>query len=151
MTPEESERLLRISAVFEDAVDLFEGDVAAAVNWLTTPRKALGDRTAAGLRPHRARSPRGRKPDRTAGARNLYVIVSAWRITKRKHARDAFTGEGAREFGGRWNNPGTAIVYTAQSQSLAALEMLVHLDSSELLAEVRIDRRGVRAGAGQAG
>jgi RES domain-containing protein len=63
------------------------------------------------------------------------VIVSAWRITKRKHAKDAFTGEGAREFGGRWNNPGTAIVYTAQSQSLAALEMLVHLDSSELLAK----------------
>jgi len=42
------------------------------------------------------------------------VIVNAWRITKRKHARDAFTGEGAREFGGRWNNPGTATVYTAQ-------------------------------------
>jgi RES domain-containing protein len=36
------------------------------------------------------------------------------------------------------------MVYTAQSQSLAALELLVHLDSSELLAtyvvfEVRID------------
>jgi RES domain-containing protein len=60
-------------------------------------------------------------------------MVTAWRITKRKHARDAFTGEGAREFGGRWNNPGTAIVYTAQSQSAAALEMLVHLDSSDLL------------------
>jgi putative toxin-antitoxin system antitoxin component (TIGR02293 family) len=44
LTPEESERLLRISAIFEDAVDLFEGDVPAAVNWLTTPRKALGDR-----------------------------------------------------------------------------------------------------------
>jgi RES domain-containing protein len=61
------------------------------------------------------------------------VIVTAWRITKRKHARNAFSGKGAREFGGRWNNPGTAIVYTAQSQSLAALEMLVHLDSSDLL------------------
>ena len=44
LTPNESERLLRISAIFEDAVDLFEGDVAAAVNWLSTPRKALGDR-----------------------------------------------------------------------------------------------------------
>ena len=30
LTPEESERLLRISSVFEDAVDLFEGDVSAA-------------------------------------------------------------------------------------------------------------------------
>jgi putative toxin-antitoxin system antitoxin component (TIGR02293 family) len=45
LTPEESERLLRISSVFEAAVDLFEGDAAAAVNWLNTPRKALGDRT----------------------------------------------------------------------------------------------------------
>jgi RES domain-containing protein len=61
------------------------------------------------------------------------VTVTAWRITKRKHARHAFGGEGAREFGGRWNNPGTAVVYTAQSQSLAALEMLVHLDSADLL------------------
>ena len=61
------------------------------------------------------------------------MIITAWRITKRKHARNAFSGEGAREFGGRWNNPGSAVVYTAQYQSLAALEMLVHLDSSELL------------------
>jgi putative toxin-antitoxin system antitoxin component (TIGR02293 family) len=45
LTPDESERLLRISAVFEDAVNLFEGDVAGAVTWLTTSRKALGDRS----------------------------------------------------------------------------------------------------------
>jgi len=45
LTPDESERLLRISAIFEDAVDLFEGDVPAAVNWLNTPRKLLGDRS----------------------------------------------------------------------------------------------------------
>ena len=43
LTPEESERLLRISSVFEKAVELFEGDVAAAVNWLMTPRPALQD------------------------------------------------------------------------------------------------------------
>jgi RES domain-containing protein len=60
-------------------------------------------------------------------------MTTAWRIVKRKHARTAFTGEGARRYGGRWNSPGTAIVYTAESQSLAALEMVVHLDSSELL------------------
>ena len=45
LTPEESERLLRVAAVFEDAVDLFEGDVAGAVTWPTTPRKALSDRS----------------------------------------------------------------------------------------------------------
>lgn len=59
--------------------------------------------------------------------------ITAWRITKRKNAKTAFTGEGARLFGGRWNSPGTPIVYLAESQSLAALEMLVHLGSPELL------------------
>lgn len=42
LTSEESERLLRVSAVFEKAVELFEGDVAAAVKWLTSSKKALG-------------------------------------------------------------------------------------------------------------
>jgi len=36
-------------------------------------------------------------------------------------------------YGGRWNSPGTPMVYAAQSQSLAILEMLVHLDSPNLL------------------
>jgi putative toxin-antitoxin system antitoxin component (TIGR02293 family) len=44
ITPEESERLLRISTVFEKAVELFEGDVAEAVNWLTNPRKIFDNR-----------------------------------------------------------------------------------------------------------
>jgi RES domain-containing protein len=60
-------------------------------------------------------------------------MVSAWRIVKRRHAGSAFSGEGARLFGGRWNYPGTAIVYMAESRALAALEMLVHLDGAELL------------------
>jgi RES domain-containing protein len=61
------------------------------------------------------------------------LIFTAWRITKRKHSKTAFSGSGARKFGGRWNSPGTAIVYTAQTQSLAVLEMLVHLDGPDLL------------------
>jgi len=71
------------------------------------------------------------------------VTVTAWRIAKRKHARAAFTGEGARLFGGRWNSPGLAVVYTAQSQSLAALEMLVHLESPELLANYILFEVGI--------
>jgi RES domain-containing protein len=63
------------------------------------------------------------------------VRVSAWRIVKRKLAREAFSGEGARLYGGRWNSPGVAVVYTAASQSLAALELLVHLENSDLLHE----------------
>jgi RES domain-containing protein len=61
------------------------------------------------------------------------LTLSAWRITKRKYARTAFRGDGARIYGGRWNSPGTVMIYTAQSQSLAVLEMLVHLDSPDLL------------------
>jgi RES domain-containing protein len=70
------------------------------------------------------------------------VSVSAWRIVKRKLAREAFSGEGARLYGGRWNSAGVSVVYTAQSQSLAALELLVHLENADLLHEyVAIEAR----------
>jgi RES domain-containing protein len=36
-------------------------------------------------------------------------------------------------FGGRWTSKGVAAVYTASSRALAALEMLVHLESQTLL------------------
>jgi RES domain-containing protein len=61
------------------------------------------------------------------------LSFTAWRIIQRRHAKHAFDGSGARKFGGRWNSPGTAIVYTAQSQSLAILEILVHLNAPDLL------------------
>jgi RES domain-containing protein len=51
-----------------------------------------------------------------------------------RFAKDAFRGEGARRYGGRWNSPGIAVVYTAESLSLAVLEILVHVDSERLLA-----------------
>jgi RES domain-containing protein len=54
-------------------------------------------------------------------------VVTAWRIVKTRHAASAFDGEGARLEGGRWNSPGSLMVYTAGSAALAALEMLVHL------------------------
>jgi putative toxin-antitoxin system antitoxin component (TIGR02293 family) len=41
LEPDESERLLRVAILFEKCVDLFEGDVKAAVNWLTSAKKAL--------------------------------------------------------------------------------------------------------------
>jgi putative toxin-antitoxin system antitoxin component (TIGR02293 family) len=45
LTPDESEKLLRLSSVFEDALDLFEGDAESARQWLTTPKKALENQT----------------------------------------------------------------------------------------------------------
>lgn len=61
------------------------------------------------------------------------MSINAWRITKRRHVKTAFNGSGARKFGGRWNSPGTSIVYTSETQSLAVLEMLVHLEQADLL------------------
>ena len=52
----------------------------------------------------------------------------AWRLVRKKFAKTAFDGEGAAKFGGRWNSPGTRIVYASETLSLAALETLVHLN-----------------------
>ena len=43
----------------------------------------------------------------------------------------AFVGEGARRFGGRWNPVGVPVVYAATTLSLAALEVLAHVDPEE--------------------
>jgi RES domain-containing protein len=56
------------------------------------------------------------------------VKRQAWRIVKARHAASAFNGEGASQVGGRWNSRGTWVVYTSGTQSLAALETLVHLN-----------------------
>ena len=59
--------------------------------------------------------------------------MNAWRITQRKHAENSLQREKARAlYGGRWNSPGVPMVYLAQSQSLAILEVLVHLESQKL-------------------
>src|SRR6266536_2968936 len=55
-----------------------------------------------------------------------------WRVTRRAHAEQPLTGEGARRFGGRWNHVGTSLVYTSATLSLAVLEYLVNLPISDL-------------------
>jgi RES domain-containing protein len=53
--------------------------------------------------------------------------MEAWRITRARKPAEAFSGEGARIFGGRWNSPGVRLIYTAGTRSLAILEILAHL------------------------
>lgn len=55
-------------------------------------------------------------------------VKTIWRIVTARFADGAFSGEGARLFGGRWNRKGLPMVYTAESRSLALLEMMVQDD-----------------------
>lgn len=54
-----------------------------------------------------------------------------WRLVKERRADKVLSGDGSRLFGGRWNHPGSSIVYTSSSLSLAALEVFVHLHGHE--------------------
>ena len=61
-------------------------------------------------------------------------------VAKARHAHNAQTmlsGEGAREWGGRFNFPGVRAVYCASTLSLAALEILVHAPRVAILPEYR--------------
>lgn len=68
-------------------------------------------------------------------------MLETWRIVTRKWAETAFDGEGARLYGGRWNSPGRAVVYLADSRALAALESLVHHPGIPNLGYVRFPVR----------
>jgi putative toxin-antitoxin system antitoxin component (TIGR02293 family) len=45
LQPDESDRLWRASTIFSLAVDLFEGDIAAARKWMQSPQRDLGGET----------------------------------------------------------------------------------------------------------
>lgn len=47
------------------------------------------------------------------------------------------SGEGALLYGGRWNSPGQPAVYLGDSLALAAMELLVHLGTLEILETYR--------------
>jgi RES domain-containing protein len=55
-------------------------------------------------------------------------MLLVWRLVTARFAASAFSGEGARLYGGRWNRKGVPMVYTSASLSLAVLEMLVQDD-----------------------
>ena len=51
-----------------------------------------------------------------------------WRICRERFAAEAFSGEGARLYGGRWNSKGTRVIYTSTSLALAVVETFVNLE-----------------------
>jgi putative toxin-antitoxin system antitoxin component (TIGR02293 family) len=72
LSPEESERLLRVSRVFERATALHEGDVSGARQWLETPIPALGNQRPLDL----ARTEPGAREVEDLIGRIEYGIVS---------------------------------------------------------------------------
>lgn len=63
-----------------------------------------------------------------------------YRLVKTKWAQSAFDGEGAKRYGGRWNSRGKRCVYLASSESLAILEVLVHLEDYRQLVHYSLYR-----------
>ncbi len=58
--------------------------------------------------------------------------MTVFRIAKSKLRAGDLSGTGAFKVGGRWNNPGVFALYTSENQALAMLELLVHIEESEL-------------------
>ena len=54
-----------------------------------------------------------------------------YRLSSSRYARD-LCGRGSELAGGRWNNKGTALIYTSQSRALCMLEVAVHLPLGNL-------------------
>ena len=59
--------------------------------------------------------------------------MTAWRVVPERYAASAFDGEGSRLMGGRFNSPGTAVVYAADTLALALFEVAVHVPSYRAL------------------
>jgi len=56
-------------------------------------------------------------------------LTRAWHIGPRRFARSIRDGKGGLLAAGRWHHAGRPIIYTADSLSLAALEILAHVRS----------------------
>ena len=68
--------------------------------------------------------------------------MRVWRICRKAHAADPLDGRGGLYAPGRWHPRGIRIVYASATLSLAALELLVHLDRDLLpsdLVQIEID------------
>jgi RES domain-containing protein len=59
-------------------------------------------------------------------------VIEAFRLVRSRHSDTAFQGIGTKMVGGRWNFPGTALVYVSSTLALAVLETIVRLNRKYL-------------------
>jgi RES domain-containing protein len=62
------------------------------------------------------------------------LSFTVWRIATdtKNYEADDLSGAGAKHTGGRWNDEGDPLVYTSETQALACLETVVHLNAGGL-------------------
>ena len=60
-------------------------------------------------------------------------MIWVWRLCTAQYSTTAYSGEGARLYGGRWSPIGLPIVYTSEARALAVLEILANTGSPERL------------------
>ncbi len=62
------------------------------------------------------------------------MSFTVWRIATdtKSYEADDLSGAGAKNTGGRWNAVGDPLVYTSETQALACLETVVHLNAGGL-------------------
>ena len=58
--------------------------------------------------------------------------LMVWRLSKRKYAETAFSGEGGLYVAGRWTPKGYRAAYTSESLALASLEVFVHAETNNI-------------------
>ncbi len=66
-------------------------------------------------------------------------MIVAWRIDMKRHAATAFTGEGARRFGGRWNHRAPPMVSPSGPLALAAIALGVQAGGMPCVRGSRLD------------
>lgn len=61
---------------------------------------------------------------RTATMIQTVKSLTAWRIADSRHP--IFSGQGAAQYGSRWNSPGNAVIYCSLSYAGCLIEKLTH-------------------------
>jgi len=64
--------------------------------------------------------------------------VNVWRICLQAHVATGLLGTGGLHVSGRWHHRGNPIVYTSATPSLAALEVLAHVDPATAPPNLRL-------------
>ncbi len=71
--------------------------------------------------------------------------MTLFRITKSEKRATDLSGMGAFKEGGRWNSPGTYMLYTSENSSLAFLENLVYFEQDNAPANLYIMSMNLKA------